>query len=156
MSRLIPRLTGLAALVVAMSALMASSAFAANLVDGSVSALGKTCSWTNGSTTADPPSALTINGASVNSSLTCSSGVTATLNNSPGVTFDDTAGTATADTIDATVNTSGQSCRYSASNVLVTRSGSTRDYSGTASAPKVSGSFLCPGSVDLTTSVSFH
>jgi hypothetical protein len=151
------RLIGLFVLVAAMVGLSASSAFAANLVDGSISAQGDTCTWKNGSTSANPPSALTINRASVNSGLTCTGGVRATLNNDPNVTFNDAAGTGTADAVDASVTKMGQTCRYKATNVVLARQGTTRNYSGTVTrVPKVSGGFLCPATVDLTSSVSFH
>jgi hypothetical protein len=78
------------------------------------------------------------------------------LNNNPSVSFNDAAATATADSIDATVTSSGQTCRYRATNAVLNRSGTTRSYSGSANAPRVSGGFLCPGSVSLSVSASFH
>lgn len=135
----------------------ATGALAANQVDGSISALGETCSWVNATTSADPPAAATIDRASVNAGVTCTGGVGATLNNDPIVTFDDVAGTATGDAIDATVTTLGQTCRYRTANAVLTRSGDTRSYSTTINGvPLVSGSFFCPGSVDLTATISFH
>lgn len=142
--------------VAALALAAPGNAFAANLVDGSISALDRTCSWTNGATSADPPSALTIDRNSINGQLTCSSGVSATLENNPNVSFDDAAGTATADSVDATVRTSGLTCRYRATNVVLSGDPATRAYSGSARAPRVSGSFFCPGSVDLGATVQFH
>jgi hypothetical protein len=143
-------------MVVAIGAVATTSAWASDLVDGTVSASGESCSWTNGTTTADPPSALTIAASSINGHLTCSSGVSATLNNDPNVTFDDSANTATADLVDATVDVSGISCRYQIANYVLSGSASTRQYSGSASAPLDSGSFLCPNPETVTTSLTFH
>jgi hypothetical protein len=154
--RFISRFLGLVVVVMALGGLTATSAFAANLVDGSISALDRTCSWANGTTSANPPSTLAIDRNSINGNLTCSSGTSAVLNNDPNVSFDDSAGTATADSIDATVTASGLSCRYGATNVTLTGDAATRAYSGSANASLVSGSFFCPGSVDLTASVQFH
>jgi hypothetical protein len=157
MSTFVSRLSGLFVVAMVVAGFSASSAFAANLVDGSISASGDTCSWTNGSTSADPPSTLTIDAASVNAGLSCTGSVSAVLNNSPVVSFDDGAGTGTADAVDATVTEFGQNCRYRAANPVLARDGSTRNYSGTVTGvPKVSGSFVCPSSVDLTAAVSFH
>jgi hypothetical protein len=153
------RVVGLALVATVFGGLTAANASAANLVDGSISALGNTCSWTNGKTSANPPTTLTVDRNSINKpggNLSCTGGVTAVLNNDPSVTFNDGAGTATANSIDATVTSSGQTCRYRATNAVLTRSGTTRNYSGSANAPKVSGSFLCPGSVTLSASASFH
>src|SRR5258708_39367259 len=105
------RLFSACAIATALVGFTATNALAANLVDGSVTASGQTCSWTNGSTTADPPSALTINAPSINppgGNLSCSGSAHATLNNSPNVTFNDTSGTATADVVDVTVSVFGQ------------------------------------------------
>ncbi len=155
MTKYVSRLIGLSVVVMAFGGFATANAFAANLVDGSVTASGHTCSWTNGSTSADPPSALTIDHNSVNASLSCS-GASGQLNNDPSVTFDDTAGTATANLVDVTVVVSGVTCEYTASNYLLTRSGTTRDYSGSATAQKKSGSIFCPSSVSTSTSASFH
>lgn len=157
MFRIIGRSVGLCVLVSALGGFAASNALAANQVDGTISASGDSCSWANASTTADPPAALTIDHNSVNAGLSCTGGVTAKLNNDPNVTFDDTAGTATADVINASVTQFGQTCTYQATNAVLTRSGTTRDYSGTiAGVPKVGGGFLCPSTEDITASVSFH
>jgi len=157
MNKFVARLSGLFLVAMVVAGFSATSAFAANLVDGSISATGDTCSWTNGSTNADPPNTLTIDAASVNSGLSCTGGVSAVLNNSPVVSFDDGAGTGTADAVDATVTKFGQTCRYRAANPVLTRDGSTRNYSGTVNGvPKMSGGFLCPSTVDLTAAVSFH
>lgn len=154
--KFISRLLGLSTVMLAVGAIAATSAWASDLVDGSVSASGDSCSWTNGTTTADPPSALTIEASSINGNLTCSSGVSATLNNNPDLTFDDSAGTATADLVDATVDVDGVSCRYQIANYVLSGSASTREYSGSASAPLYSGSFFCPNPETVTTSLTFH
>ena len=154
---------GIATLVGAGAALVAlpsvAQAQSGTVVNGSVSALGKTCSWTNGMATGAPPTTTTIEANTINTpggNLSCSSGVTASLDNNPSVSFNDSAGTATANQITASVKYDGISCEYSATNVLLDRSGSTRDYSGSASASKVSGSFLCPSSVSLSSTLDFQ
>src|SRR4051812_29488274 len=48
------------AVLLGMSGFTAGNAVAASRVDGSVSAAGETCSWTNARASADPPSPLTI------------------------------------------------------------------------------------------------
>lgn len=87
-------------------------------------------------------------------------GITATLNNNPAFTFDDTAGTAKADLIDITGKMSFISCRYKAANTVWNRDGATRKYVNQAfTAVKTSGSFLCPGSVTTAAgdaSMLFH
>jgi hypothetical protein len=157
----LPRFVSAAMLVGAGIVAMSSAAGAqtGTTVNGSVGALGKTCSWTNGTSTEVPPTTTTIEASSINApggNLSCSSGVTAALDNNPNVSFNDTAGTATANQITASVTYDGISCEYTATNAVLDRSGTTRDYAGTASASKVGGSFLCPGSVSLSSSLAFQ
>lgn len=150
-----PTLTGLAALVIAAGVGVPTSAYAADTaadgkVDGVIVVSGNTCSWTNASASANPPSALTVDRATINKpggNLTCGGGITASLNNNPAFTFDDAAGTATTDAIDITGQQSFVSCRYKATNIVWNRDGDTRKYLNRPfTANKVSGSFLCPGS----------
>ncbi|MGW1767619.1 hypothetical protein ACWCQL_26635 [Streptomyces sp. NPDC002073] len=133
------------------------------LLDGSILVAGSTCTWTNARTSANAPAALTVDRTSINKpggNLSCSGGITAALNNNPGFTFDDAAGTAKLDVIDITGQQSFISCRYKASNILWNRDGSTRKYLNQAfTATKTSGSFLCPGSVTTAAggaSMLFH
>ncbi|MQY11684.1 hypothetical protein SRB5_18030 [Streptomyces sp. RB5] len=161
--RLTTKLSCVTALVVAVTAGASTAASAgaqALLVDGSITAAGSTCSWTNATATADPPATLTIAAASVNSSVSCTGGASATLNNSPTLVFDDAAGTATSDLIDITVRQSFLSCSYRATNAGWTRSGTTRAYTNQAfTARKSGGSFLCPGSISApagSASLTFH
>ncbi|MER7954395.1 hypothetical protein [Streptomyces sp. NPDC096030] len=149
-----PTLSGLAALVIAAGIGASTSAYAdttADLkVDGVIVVSGNTCSWTNASSSANPPSALTVDRATINKpggNLACGGGITASLNNNPAFTFDDAAGTATTDAIDITGKQSFVSCRYKATNIVWNRDGATRKYLNRPfTAGKVSGSFLCPGS----------
>ncbi|MEU4270529.1 hypothetical protein [Streptomyces sp. NPDC026092] len=148
-----PLLSGLTALVIAAGIGASTTAYAdaADLkVDGVIVVSGNTCSWTNASSSANPPSALTVDRATINKpggNLTCGGGISASLNNNPAFTFDDTAGTARTDVIDITGQQSFVSCRYKATNIVWNRDGSTRKYVNTPfTASKVSGSFLCPGS----------
>ncbi|MER5275778.1 hypothetical protein ABT025_08475 [Streptomyces sp. NPDC002809] len=151
--KLTPQLLCVTALAVAVTAGASTAAaatgpVASQRVDGVITAAGSTCTWTDATTSANPPSTLTIDRATINSSLSCTGGASATLNNSPALTFDDAAGTATSDLIDITVKQSIVTCSYRATGVGWTRDGSTRTYLNQAfTASKSSGSFLCPGSI---------
>ncbi|ROQ99679.1 hypothetical protein EDE04_6235 [Streptomyces sp. 2132.2] len=120
-------------------------------LDGVIVVAGNTCTWTNARTSANPPSALTVDRTTINTpggNLGCSGGITASLNNNPAFTFDDAAGVARTDAIDITGKMSFISCRYKATNITWNRDGATRKYLNQAfTATKTSGSFLCPGSV---------
>ncbi|WP_436737900.1 hypothetical protein [Streptomyces sp. BBFR102] len=133
---------------------------ASQQVDGVITAAGSTCTWTGATVSADPPATATIDGGTVNSSLSCSGDASATLNNNPTLTFDDAAGTAASDLIDITVKQSIVTCSYTASGVGWTRDGSTRTYLNQAfTASKSSGSILCPESITAepgSASLSFH
>lgn len=157
--RNILRLLSLSAVVMALGA-FTGTASAANLVDGSISSGNGTCSWTNGSTNADPPNTLTIENSSINppgGNLACTGDVeSATLNNDPQVTFNDAAGTGTANAVAVTVRVFGVTCSYTANNVTLARQGTSRTYSGTANATKTGGGFLCPSGQNLNATISFH
>ncbi|MFF2507110.1 hypothetical protein ACFVTY_27605 [Streptomyces sp. NPDC058067] len=155
------------ALIIAATAGAATAATsgttATQQVDGVIVVAGNTCTWTNARTSANPPTALSIDRAGINNpggNLSCTGGITAALNNNPNVTFDDAAGHATADVIDITGTMSGISCRYKATNTLWNRDTTTRKYVNQAfTATKTSGSFLCPGSVTTAAgdaSLLFH
>ncbi|MFE3583127.1 hypothetical protein [Streptomyces vinaceus] len=120
-------------------------------LDGVIVVAGNTCTWTNARSSANPPSALTVDRTTINTpggNLGCSGGITAALNNSPAFTFDDAAGLARTDAIDITGKMSFISCRYKATNITWNRDGATRKYLNQAfTATKTSGSFLRPGSV---------
>ncbi|WP_030196947.1 hypothetical protein [Streptomyces sp. NRRL S-87] len=166
--RTISKLSCVTALLVAATAGAATAASALGptadqQVDGVIVVAGNTCTWTNARTSANPPSALTIDRATINKpggNLACGGGITASLNNNPAVTFDDAAGTAKADVIDITGKQSFISCRYRVTNVVWNRDGATRKYVNQAfTAAKTSGSFLCPGSVTTAAgdaSLLFH
>ncbi|MEH1015981.1 hypothetical protein V6U90_23080 [Micromonospora sp. CPCC 206060] len=145
------KLIGLSALAIIFVG--AQPAYAAsNVVDGSITAGSAVCSWTNGRTSANPPSTLTIDRASINppgGSLQCSSGTAVTLNNSPTVTFNDANATATGDAVDVSVSLIGIICRYKVSNPVFNRQGTARDYvGGPYTASRVSG-FLCPSTTTI-------
>ncbi|WP_019819253.1 hypothetical protein [Saccharomonospora saliphila] len=126
-------------------------------VDGSISSGGDTCSWTNADTSANPPETLTVDHETVNANTTCSGSKTVTLNNDPTVTFDDEAGTATADLIDVTVVEYGVTCEYQAENVQAERDGTTRAYSAAGvTVYKSGGSFLCPSTETADAKFLFH
>lgn len=154
--RHIPTLTALAALAVSATVAGAPASIAAGptadqKADGVIVVAGNTCTWTNASTSAVPPSALTVDRTTINApggNLACSGGITATLNNNPAFTFDDAGAVARTDAIDITGRQSFISCRYKATNLVWDRDGTTRKYINRAfTAGKTSGSFLCPGSV---------
>ncbi|WP_371775145.1 hypothetical protein [Streptomyces sp. NBC_01438] len=125
-----------------------------------ITAAGSTCTWTDATASTDPPAALTIDRSTINSNVSCSGNASATLNNSPTLTFDDAAGTAASDLIDITMKQSITSCSYQAKSVGWTPDGSTRTYLNEAfTASKSSGSFLCPDSISAdpgSASLSFH
>ncbi|MFD3696093.1 hypothetical protein ACFWUZ_08010 [Streptomyces sp. NPDC058646] len=154
--RHIPTLTALAALVVAATVTITVPATAAGpaadqKADGVIVVAGSTCTWTGASTSAAPPSALTVDRTTVNKpggNLSCDGNITASLNNNPAFAFDDTAGVVTTDLIDITGKQSFISCRYKATSLVWDRDGTTRKYVNRPfTATKTSGSFLCPGSV---------
>ncbi|MEV0411474.1 hypothetical protein AB0I68_11890 [Streptomyces sp. NPDC050448] len=160
-----PGVTALAAAVIVGGATSATALgpTADQRLDGVIVVAGNTCTWTNAHTSADPPSALSVDRTTINTpggSLSCNGGITATLNNNPAFTFDDAAGLATTDAIDITGKQSFVSCRFKAANIAWNRDGATRKYVNQAfTATKVSGSFLCPGSVTTAAgdaSMLFH
>lgn len=145
--------------VAGMAVAQAESAAATGFVDGSISAEGNTCSWTNGVTSDVPPNTLSIDRSTINApggNLTCTDGVTATLNNNPSVTFDDAGGTATVDRLDVTIVTSGVQCQYAVDNASATRDGDTRHYTSTSTVNLVEGGILCPASTTATGDFTFH
>ncbi|WP_329375763.1 hypothetical protein OG625_00350 [Streptomyces sp. NBC_01351] len=155
----ISRIAGIATLVVAAAFAGTGTALAYDpgasaadqKVDGVMVVAGNSCSWTNASTSAAAPEALTVDRTTINApggNLACGGGIAATLNNNPAFTFDDAAGTARTDLIDITGRQSFISCRYKATNIVWDRDGASRKYINRAfTAAKASGSFLCPGSV---------
>ncbi|MFB6618957.1 hypothetical protein ACIGFK_02640 [Streptomyces sp. NPDC085524] len=167
----ISRIAGIATLAVAAAFTGTGTALAqgpgisvADLkADGVIVVAGSTCTWTNATTSAAAPAALTVDRSTINApggNLACGGGIAATLNNNPAFTFDDAAGTARTDLIDITGRQSFISCRYKATNIVWDRDGTTRKYVNRAfTAAKTSGSFLCPGSVTTAAgdaSVLFH
>ncbi|MFB4319833.1 hypothetical protein [Actinomadura sp. 21ATH] len=150
-------LAGLAALVAA-AGLAAAPAHAAapGLVDGSVSAMGTNCSWTNATTSDTPPNTLTVDHTTI--SATCDGGVTVAISQSPTVTFNDAAGTATSPSITVTGSFLGMNCGYTVTNVSINRDGTTRTYTGGPyTANKTSGGFLCPGTATVDSATfNFH
>lgn len=136
----------------------------ANLVDGRIT-LGPgpdvDCSWTNASTSANPPNTLTVDRNTVNppgGNNSCTGASSVTLNNNPTVTFNDTAGTATADKVSTTGVKSGFSCTYEAYNVVLTRDGTTRHYTASGyTAYRTAGwEFVCPSTQPGTADITFH
>jgi hypothetical protein len=148
-------LVGIAA--VAGSVLLSVPAFAATgQVDGNITVGGSSCSWTNATTSDAPPNALTIDHTTV--SPTCSGSISASLTNDPAVTFDDTAGTASAPEVDVNGTVIGITCSYKVTNVTYTRTGTTRTYTGGPfTANLSSGGALCPATETVNSaSLTFH
>ncbi|MFA1546074.1 hypothetical protein [Actinomadura chokoriensis] len=139
-------------------ALAAAPAHAATpgLVDGTLSALGYTCTFTNATTSDKPPNTLSVDHTTVVPQ--CGAGVTVTLAASPTITFNDAAGTASSAQIDVSGSALGMTCKYRVTNVSVTRSGTTRTYTGGPfTATKLSGGFLCPATAQVASaSFTFH
>lgn len=140
-------------------AVTAAPAYAATgSVDGSVTAAGVTCTWTNGVTSDVPPNTLVVDHTTVDP-VCDSSLLTVRLTASPTVTFDDAAGTAFSPQIDVGVTAPlVGTCTYRVTNATVNRQGTGRTYTGSGlNASKTSGSFLCPASqaIDSVT-FTFH
>ncbi len=126
-------------------------------VDGTISSGGDSCSWTNADTTGNPPDTLTVDSASVNANTTCDGDKDVSLNNDPTISFDDAAGTATADLISVTVVAYGVTCEYEAEGLTAQRDGDTRTYTATdITIEKSGGSFLCPSSETADAEFVFH
>ncbi|HEY4454272.1 MAG TPA: hypothetical protein VGN81_08170 [Pseudonocardiaceae bacterium] len=148
-------LVGIAA--VAGSVFLAVPAFAATgQVDGNITVGGSSCSWTNASTSDAPPNTLTIDHTTVKPS--CSGSISASLTNDPTVTFDDTAGTASAPEVDVNGSILGITCSYKVTNLSVARQGTTRTYTGGPfTANLSSGGGLCPSTENVdSASLTFH
>jgi len=148
-------LVGIAA--VAGSMLLAVPAYAATgQVDGNITVGGSSCSWTNATTSDVPPNTLTIDHTTVSPS--CSGSISASLTNDPTVTFDDTAGTASAPEVDVNGTELGITCSYKVTNVSYSRQGTTRTYTGGPfTANLSSGGALCPSSETVNSaSLTFH
>ncbi|GAA3928979.1 hypothetical protein GCM10023085_07960 [Actinomadura viridis] len=142
-----------ASFLVGLSAIAAAAAFTAapahaeapGLVDGSITAAGTTCTWTNATTSNTPPNTLTIDRTTI--SLSCSGSVSVSIGANPTVSFNDANGTATATSIVVTATVFGVQCGYTVNNASATRQGTTRTYTGGPyTATKTSGGFLCPSS----------
>ena len=148
-------LVGMAA--VAGSVLLAAPAYAATgQVDGNITVSGSSCSWTNATTSDVPPNALTIDHTTVHP--TCTGSITASLTNDPAVTFDDTAGTASAPEVDVNGTVLGITCSYTVTNLSVSRQGTSRTYTGGPfTANLTSGGGLCPSTETVdSASLTFH
>ncbi|MGI8329790.1 hypothetical protein ACRYCC_07470 [Actinomadura scrupuli] len=142
----------------ATACLMTTPAHAATpgLVDGTASALGYSCSFANAATSDTPPNTLTVDRATIVPQ--CGSGVSLSLANSPTISFDDTAGTASSDRIDVSGSALGITCTYRVTNASITRDGTTRAYAGGPfTATKISGTFLCPATTTVdSVAFTFH
>jgi hypothetical protein len=80
------------------------------------------------------------------------------LTNDPAVTFDDTAGTASAPEVDVNGTVIGITCSYKVTNVTYTRTGTTRTYTGGPFTANLSGGgALCPATETVNSaSLTFH
>ncbi|WP_156724979.1 hypothetical protein [Streptomyces apocyni] len=160
MSRISPKAVGVLLSALAVTGLATSPASAAQgLVDGTIGAEGRSCSWTDGATSDTAPNTLTVDNTTINQpggNLNCTGSTTASLNNDPTVTFDDTNGTASTDLLDISVTQYGVTCRYRASDVTAERDGDTRTYTATAEIPLYEGSFFCPNPASVTATFIFH
>ena len=150
----------LVGIAVAGSVLLAVPAYAATAatgqVDGNITVSGSSCSWTNATTSDVPPNTLTIDHTTVQPS--CSGSISASLTNDPTVTFDDTAGTASAPEVDVNGTVLGITCSYKVTGLSVSRQGTTRTYTGGPyTANLSSGGALCPSSESVdSASLTFH
>lgn len=156
-------LTAIALAFVGTPAAQADPGINANLVDGNITLGDPTevdCNWTDASTSDNPPNTLTIDRTTVNppgGNNSCTGADNVTLNNDPVVTFDDNAGTATVDKVNTTGTKFGFSCTYESTDVDLNRDGTTRHYTGTFTATRISGSiFVCPSTTPGTADITFH
>ena len=127
-------------------------------VDGRISVgTDVECNWVGGSYTGGPPpAALTILKDSVNPILQCT-GASVVVNKDIATTFDDGAGTATFAEVDVTGNRIGIACSYRATNVVLNRIGTTREYQGNFTGTRYAGSiFVCPSQHTGTAWVKFY
>lgn len=146
------------ALTVAALTTSPASAAAQGHVDGSIGTGTSSCSWTNGVTSDTAPNTLTVDRSTVNTpggNLSCS-GISGVLNNDPTVSFNDAAGTATADMLDVSVTVFGITCRYQAVGLTAQRDGDSRNYAATTDVPLHQGGFLCPNPVSINTTFNFR
>ncbi|MBW1600243.1 hypothetical protein [Streptomyces sp. JJ38] len=160
MSRISPKAIGVLVSALAVTGLATGPAHAAQgAVDGTITAEGQTCSWTDGVTSDTSPNTLTVDNDTINQpggNLSCTGSTTAALNNDPTVTFDDTNGTATVDLLDVSVTVWGVTCRYQASDVSAQRDGDTRTYTANADIPLYQGGWLCPDPASVSATFSFR
>ncbi|MCZ7417314.1 MULTISPECIES: hypothetical protein [unclassified Streptomyces] len=160
MSRISPKVIGVLVSALAVTGLATGPANAAQgAVDGTITAEGQACSWTDGVTSDTSPNTLTVDNDTINQpggNLSCAGDTTAVLNNDPTVTFDDTNGTATVDLLDVSVTMLGVTCRYQASDVSAQRDGDTRTYTATADIPLYQGGWLCPDPASVNATFSFR
>jgi hypothetical protein len=113
-----------------------------------------TCTWTGVPVGGTPPGPALLNPSSYTGS--CDNGAVCTLE-SFTVMFDDANGTATIDNLAFTCT--GQfsiSCGYRATNVVLARTGTTREYIGNFTATRYSGSMFCPSTQFGTIRLIFH
>lgn len=154
------KLVGLAVIALAFAgspAAQADPGTNANLVDGTITLSDISCTWQNATTIGNPPDDVTIPAANVNPLLSCTGASNVTVNNDTVVTFDDLAGTAIADKVNVTGIELGVSCTYQATNITLTRDGTTRHYTGTYTGYKQPGShWICPSTRPGTADVTFH
>jgi hypothetical protein len=115
------------------------------------------CTWSDAPLNADPPNTLTIY-LSLAPYRTCeSTGSVIVFDNDPNATFNDSASSASVDRIHSTTTRLGISCGYEATNIVLTGDVTTRDYSGTFSSTRASGSiFFCPSTAPGSMTVDFH
>ncbi len=112
-----------------------------------------TCTWIGIPTGGSPPGPVPVNPSGTPGS--CDNGAVCTLGTFT-VTFD-SSGTATIDQLTYTCERIGISCGYRATNVVLTRNGTTSEYIGTFTATRYSGSiFFCPSSHSGTIRLIFH
>lgn len=113
------------------------------------------CTWLDAPTSANPPNYLTIY-LSLAPYRTCETeGVV--IGDDPNVIFNDPSAAATVDRIRGTETRLGVSCGYEATNIALTGDVSIRDYSGTFTATRASGSiFFCPSTSSGSMTVDFH
>ncbi|WP_024876103.1 hypothetical protein [Saccharomonospora piscinae] len=125
--------------------------------DGSLTAAGETCRFGGARTSGRPPSALTLDAASVNRTIRCSGGARVRLDRSPRFLFHDGSGRATVRNVRVSVTAMGVTCTYATPRLTAGRQGGSRTYVARGvRVANVGGGFLCPGSATADVRFSFR
>lgn len=123
-----------------------------HLVDITIDCGDFTCTWTDIPVGGTPPGPVSVDAS--RSAGSCTNGWDCTLGTFMLVFSENTA---MIDRLTFTCTAFGITCTYEATNVALSRNGTTKEYVGTFTAARVSGSiFICPSTRTGTISLVFH